>query len=85
MKLKFVVAGPKGSGKTLISNCIAGQSDKLTTESYNPTVGVRILETELRLNGFHDDINVEIWDASGDQKYDFVFILMNCLFTYLKL
>ena len=85
MKLKFVVAGPKGSGKTLISNCIAGQSDKLTTESYNPTVGVRILETELRLNGIHDDINVEIWDASGDQKYDFVFILMNCLLTYLKL
>lgn len=68
MKLKIVVAGPKGSGKTLISNCIAGQSDKLTTETYNPTAGVRILEHELQLNGVHEVIQVELWDASGDQK-----------------
>jgi GTPase SAR1 family protein len=69
MKLKFVVAGPKGAGKTLISNCLVGQSDRLTTESYSPTVGVRILEHELRLSGINEDINVELWDASGDQKY----------------
>jgi GTPase SAR1 family protein len=68
MKLKIVVAGPKGSGKTLISNCIAGQSDKLTADAYNPTAGVRILEHEFRLSGINEDINVEIWDASGDQK-----------------
>jgi len=70
MKLKFIVAGPKGSGKTMISNCIAGQSDKLTTENYQPTAGVRILEHELRLSGISEEINVEIWDASGDHKYE---------------
>lgn len=68
MKLKFVVAGPKGAGKTLISNCIVGQSEKLIGDTYNPTAGVRILEHELRLNGINEDINIEIWDASGDQK-----------------
>jgi GTPase SAR1 family protein len=68
MKLKFIVAGPKGSGKTMISNCIAGQSDKVTTENYQPTAGVRILEHELRLSGIGEEINVEIWDASGDHK-----------------
>ena len=68
MKLKFIVAGPKGSGKTLISNVIAGQSEKLTTDSYNPTAGVRILEHEMRLGGINEEINIEIWDASGDQK-----------------
>eukprot|EP01032_Pedospumella_encystans_P034245 gene34245-38709_t len=70
MKLKFIVAGPKGSGKTLISNVIAGQSEKLTTDTYNPTAGVRILEHEMRLGGINEEINIEIWDASGDQKYE---------------
>lgn len=77
MKMKFVVAGPKGSGKTLISNCIVGQSDKLTTDAYKPTAGVRILEHELRLNGINDTMSVEIWDASGDQKYVFMFYAQN--------
>lgn len=74
MKLKFIVAGPKGSGKTLISNCIVGQSEKLTTDSYQPTAGVRILEHELKLSGIQGDVNIELWDASGDHKYGHPFI-----------
>lgn len=74
MKLKFVVAGPKGSGKTMISNCIVAQNNEkviLSSENYTyqPTAGVRILENEFRINGIQEDIHVEIWDASGDYKY----------------
>lgn len=94
MKLKFIVAGPKGSGKTLISNCIVGQSDKLTTEAYNPTAGVRILEHEMRLGGINEDINIELWDASGDQKYEYAVLdpvycafltVFACLFADMNL
>lgn len=68
MKLKIITAGPKGSGKTLISNCLTGQSENLTTDSYQPTAGVRILEHEAQLSGIREDINIELWDASGDHK-----------------
>jgi GTPase SAR1 family protein len=68
MKLKVVVAGPKGSGKTMISNYIAGHGDKLFSENYNPTVGVRIVEHEVRLTGIQEPFNVELWDASGDHQ-----------------
>jgi GTPase SAR1 family protein len=70
MRLKIVVAGPKGTGKTSISNLLSGHSEPqgLTStnepEPYNPTAGVRILECE-----FHDE-SVELWDMSGDQIYE---------------
>jgi len=66
--LKIVVAGPKGSGKTLISNFLAagGNPDlPLTSDNYSPTSGVRILEFESPREG-----NLEIWDASGDHSYE---------------
>ena len=68
MKLKIITAGPKGAGKTLISNCLTGQGDNLTTDAYQPTAGVRILEHEAQLNGIREEINIELWDASGDHK-----------------
>ena len=70
MKLKFVVAGPKGTGKTLISNYLSGVGEQLTSDKYDPTVGVRILQSEFRLNGISENFNIEIWDASGDHKYE---------------
>jgi Rab-like protein 5 len=70
MKLKIVVAGPKGSGKTMISNYITGHGEKLFSDSYDPTVGVRIVEHELSLQGINETFNVELWDASGDHQYE---------------
>ena len=64
--LKIVIAGPKQTGKTLIGNFLAGQSESLVSDKYTPTVGVRILEFEARVHGVSEDLNVEIWDASGD-------------------
>lgn len=68
MKLKFVIAGPKGTGKTLIANYLSGNGEQLVSDKYDPTVGVRILQTEIKLNGISQTFNVEIWDASGDHK-----------------
>ena len=77
-KFKIVVAGPKGTGKTIISNHLAGVSSNnsnseqlLVTNKYDPTAGVRILEIELKLSGltYSEDCNIEIWDSSGDTKY----------------
>ena len=62
--LKIVVIGPKGSGKTCISNYIANQRDTLQVERYDPTVGTRILEVESKIGG--NSANIEIWDTSGD-------------------
>jgi small GTP-binding protein len=67
--MKIVVVGPVGSGKSTISNYLAGSKDSLITEKYSPTIGVRILEIEVKLEG-SNDINVELWDASGDTSFE---------------
>lgn len=37
MKMKFILIGPKGSGKTLISNHLAEQKLDFQYHSYRPT------------------------------------------------
>lgn len=68
MKLKICVVGPKGVGKTAISNYLSGQITSLTSDGgkYEPTAGVRILEFENGNNG----TGIELWDASGDTGYE---------------
>ena len=71
MHLKIVTAGPRATGKTTISNFIAGHVDRLDPpETYSPTFGVRILEFQPTVSGVNEEINVEIWDMSGDQIYE---------------
>jgi Rab-like protein 5 len=73
MKLKIAVVGPKASGKSQISNFLAGQAESPVSERYEPTVGVRIVETELSGNN-NQHLQVELWDASGDHRYFPLFI-----------
>ncbi len=70
--LKIIVAGPQGTGKTVISNFLAGQSDSLEVNGLEATEGVRILEVEKNLPGSSNSsiVGVELWDASGDHKYE---------------
>ncbi len=65
-KLKVIVVGPQGCGKTLISNFLMGQSENLTAEKYEPTIGCRILENDINFGSL--TMNVELWDVSGDNK-----------------
>ena len=46
--LKIIIVGPAGCGKTVLANLLADQVD-LTTVFYRPTIGVRILETDVSL------------------------------------
>lgn len=68
MNLKIVLAGPQGTGKTNIANFISGHCAQLTSDTYTPTVGVRILELETQIKGIQDTINIELWDLSGDYQ-----------------
>lgn len=66
-KLKIIVVGPKGSGKTTLSNFLLGQSEGIANTPYQPTVGCRILENDFPGQG-NQMVSVELWDASGDNR-----------------
>ena len=68
-KIKICVVGPKGCGKSAISNFLSGQASGLVQAPYVPTAGVRILEYEANIPRESNPVNVEIWDASGDHSY----------------
>jgi intraflagellar transport protein 22 len=69
MRLKICVVGPKGVGKTWISNYLAGQTPSLVTEgNYEPTAGARILEYEAHTG--QGNVGIELWDASGDTAFE---------------
>lgn len=65
-RIKVIVVGPTGCGKTSISNYLMGQSDQPQVERYEPTVGCRILENEIHFGAM--TMNVELWDVSGDNR-----------------
>lgn len=69
-ELKILVVGPSHSGKTEIADILSSAS-KGFTGNCAPTVGLRILEfqTELSVGGLQANIGVQLWDASGDEKY----------------
>ncbi|XP_068633655.1 intraflagellar transport protein 22 homolog [Battus philenor] len=72
-KLKILMIGPPDSGKTLIANFI---SDSLNIEEVGvlrPTQGVRIVEFELsnlNVNGTNVNVDIELWDCSGDHRFE---------------
>ncbi|XP_065663685.1 intraflagellar transport protein 22 homolog isoform X2 [Hydra vulgaris] len=72
-KIKILVLGPKQSGKTFLSNFIADATES-TSGEYRSTKGVRILEFEVEgidIGGNHTvNLEVELWDCSGDQRYE---------------
>ena len=71
-KVKILVLGPTRSGKTTIANILGGLQEG-PTQNYRPTVGCRIVDFEREppksVSQF-GKINVELWDVSGDFKYE---------------
>jgi hypothetical protein len=47
MSCKICVVGPKGTCKTTISNFLAGQSEKLAPDRYDPTAGIFLLSVNI--------------------------------------
>ncbi len=73
-RVKVLVVGPVKGGKSTIANIIADVADG-PAQSYKPTRGVRILETEKKpplsvARQFSGDVTVELWDVSGDTMYE---------------
>lgn len=63
------------SGKTQIANFISESINLEEAVTPRPTQGVRILEFELsslNLNGKISNIDIELWDCSGDHKYAYL-------------
>mmetsp|Transcript_10901 Transcript_10901/g.17858 ORF Transcript_10901/g.17858 Transcript_10901/m.17858 type:complete len:184 (-) Transcript_10901:10-561(-) len=84
MSAKIIVIGPEQSGKSTIANMLANvdsapQNDQesLRDLPYRPTAGVRVVEFEVKLSnqqarnwGGEKRIEVELWDCSGNTKYE---------------
>ncbi|CAF0771380.1 unnamed protein product [Brachionus calyciflorus] len=70
-KIKIAVVGPARAGKTAISNFLADAGDTIGSE-YTPTIGCRILEMEqeMKISNRKEKCDIELWDCSGDLKYD---------------
>ncbi|CAJ0602417.1 unnamed protein product [Cylicocyclus nassatus] len=69
---KILVLGPCKAGKTAISNYLGEQVDIESLGEYRPTKGVRIVEFEsheLEIHQQRVEVDVELWDCSGDLKY----------------
>jgi len=69
---KVLVLGPKRCGKTRIANFLSGFEESPNFELYKPTAGTRILEFEriAKAGKTSINMNVELWDCSGDRRYE---------------
>ncbi|KAM9844833.1 intraflagellar transport protein 22 homolog [Aulostomus maculatus] len=70
-KAKILLIGPSESGKTVLANFLSDTTENVGGD-YQPTQGVRILEFESQLEGSGDNktCEVELWDCSGDFKFE---------------
>ena len=71
-KVKLLVIGPKKSGKSCISDILSSHTDS-PSQNYWPTVGCRIHQFQKELSAKTKSSNkilVELWDVSGDLKYE---------------
>jgi Rab-like protein 5 len=73
--VKVLVVGPAKSGKTAISNFISDAVPNAENPSQapcKPTVGCRILEFERQVKRGSGvaNVGIELWDVSGDRKYE---------------
>ncbi|PAV76208.1 hypothetical protein WR25_21347 isoform B [Diploscapter pachys] len=69
---KILVLGPVKAGKSSISNYLGEAVDVESLGEYRATKGVRIVEFEsheVDIDGSRVEIDVELWDCSGDLKY----------------
>ena len=71
-RVKILVLGPTKSGKSTVANLLGDLQDGLST-IYRPTIGCRIVDFERDApQSIHNfsKIHVELWDVSGDFKYE---------------
>ncbi|CAF1172411.1 unnamed protein product [Adineta ricciae] len=76
--IKIAVVGPLGCGKSAFIN-LATETRETVTDSYIPTVPVRIIEYELpsSTRSKSQTHNVQIFDCSGDSKFEHTWAAMS--------
>lgn len=71
-RIKIVVVGAQESGKSCLSNFMAGARD-LVGLPYAPTAALRILEFDRKVSAgsslYEENVSIELWDTSGDTQY----------------
>ena len=72
-QIKILIIGPSMSGKSTIANYICERIE--SAQDYRPTIGCRILEIEKEApkhpkHPIQEKVMVELWDISGDIKYE---------------
>ncbi|KAK4873806.1 hypothetical protein RN001_013166 [Aquatica leii] len=70
-KVRILLIGPVNSGKSKLANFLC-DLDLALPDSIKSTKGLRILEFEIpdvEISGSKTDVDVELWDASGDDMY----------------
>lgn len=65
---KVILVGPTEGGKSTLANVLAENAENVS-ETYRPTVGCRILEFEGEVRCVSQHVTIELWDVSGDTKY----------------
>ncbi|XP_077284992.1 intraflagellar transport protein 22 homolog [Arctopsyche grandis] len=73
LKLKLLMVGLPGSGKTAIANFLSECVDVESGIEIQPTHGARLLEFDspsLNVNGSQIKAEIELWDCSGDHRYE---------------
>ncbi|XP_044730507.1 intraflagellar transport protein 22 homolog [Chrysoperla carnea] len=74
-KLKILLIGPCGTGKTSIANTLSDNGPKWKADGsfkLGPTKALRIVEfdyPDLNVNNEHITAEIELWDTSGDDQY----------------
>jgi small GTP-binding protein len=63
-KIKICLIGDKGVGKTLLAELLCNYK---INHSYSPTVGVGFFCKDI--NYKNDNIRINFWDTSGDERY----------------
>lgn len=70
---KVLLVGPKGVGKTTVANYLSEHRDTFGAKvppRYQPTIGTRILEVEKSAANSRRSVPIELWDVSGDQRFE---------------
>jgi Rab-like protein 5 len=78
--LKILICGPQKVGKSIIANSLS-EFSQVVSQDYHPTIACRILELEKQFtdeqiksipilkNNKLSKVKIEIWDVSGDRKF----------------
>eukprot|EP00929_Paragymnodinium_shiwhaense_P101522 TRINITY_DN6467_c0_g3_i3.p1 TRINITY_DN6467_c0_g3~~TRINITY_DN6467_c0_g3_i3.p1 ORF type:complete len:910 (+),score=111.56 TRINITY_DN6467_c0_g3_i3:223-2952(+) len=77
VRVKLVLLGPPGVGKTCLAQRLAGVKDQQFQEEYIATPGPEFSTQQVQLHG--RSLRVQVWDAAGQDLYENASVCENVL------